>query len=146
MRKFFSILAVTLAALAAPQAEAQSHTSGDVNLRTGPGKSYARIGTIPGGTPVSVVQCLGSGWCEVLVGGHHGWASGRYIRYAQPVIRPVTVIGVPQVVYGVRSHAGVIGYRPAYWAGQPVIVQGPGAVRYTQPVVVQGYGYGYVLP
>ena len=62
----------SVAAQAAPGA-----ATGDVNMRTGPGTSYAKITTIPAGAPVEVFGC--NGWCEVAYGGTRGWVSANYI-------------------------------------------------------------------
>ena len=60
------------AAHAAPGA-----VTSDVNMRTGPGKSYARITTIPAGTPVEVFEC--PNWCAVEFAGRQGWVASNYV-------------------------------------------------------------------
>lgn len=63
-------------ALSAAQA-APGAVTGDVNMRTGPGKNYARITTIPAGAPIEVFDC--PSWCEVEFAGRQGWVSSNYV-------------------------------------------------------------------
>ncbi|RCW79777.1 SH3 domain-containing protein [Phyllobacterium bourgognense] len=42
------------------------YTTGNVNLRTGPGANYARVGTLPEGTLINVLGCQPS-WCHVAL-------------------------------------------------------------------------------
>jgi uncharacterized protein YraI len=82
---FAASLASTL--LGSTALAASGVATGDVNLRSGPGTSYAKITTIPAGAPVEVFQC--SNWCEVTFGGAHGFAHARYISaggYAAPPV------------------------------------------------------------
>ena len=54
--------------------------TGDVNLRTGPGKEYSRITVIYKGQPVTVLS-QGSGWSQVSFGGLTGYISNKYWAY-----------------------------------------------------------------
>ncbi len=76
-----------VAALAAPAAAyaAIGHTTGDVNMRTGPSTRYHRILTIPDGARITVRGC--SSWCSVSYRGRSGYVSAAYVargRYAPP--------------------------------------------------------------
>lgn len=52
----------------------------DLNLRAGPGPSYAVIGVIPAAQAVMVGGCLDeSNWCQVTFEAMSGWASGDYL-------------------------------------------------------------------
>lgn len=89
-------------------AEALAFTTTDLNIRTGPGASYQRFGTIQEGDQVVVHGCLtGYNWCDVSWSGERGWVSGNYLAYAgqryarQPIPNIGVTIGVP-----------VIGFRP----------------------------------
>ena len=54
--------------------------TGAVNVRTGPGTGYAKVGTLSAGELVDVKQCQGS-WCFVdRNGGTDGWASANYLQ------------------------------------------------------------------
>lgn len=67
-------LITTLAASAAPGV-----ATGAVNVRTGPGTGYAKVGTLAAGEVVDIKQCQGS-WCFVdRASGTDGWASKNYL-------------------------------------------------------------------
>ncbi len=64
----------TLAASAAP-----GIATGAVNVRTGPGTGYAKVGTLAKNEVVDVKQCQGS-WCFVdRDSGTDGWVSKNYL-------------------------------------------------------------------
>lgn len=67
-------LLTTMAVSAAP-----GIATGAVNVRTGPGTGYAKVGTLSAGEVVDVKQCQGS-WCFVdRSSGTDGWASKSYL-------------------------------------------------------------------
>lgn len=67
-------LLTTLAASAAP-----GYATGAVNVRTGPGTGYAKVGTLAAGEVVDVKECQGS-WCFVdRASGTDGWSSKNYL-------------------------------------------------------------------
>jgi uncharacterized protein YraI len=73
--------ALTLASAAA--ANSPAVTTGDLNIRSGPGTGYAVVGVIPAGHSVSVANCVAGGsWCAVDFAGTHGWSSASYITGA----------------------------------------------------------------
>lgn len=51
-----------------------------LNVRTGPGPLFGRVGTLPAGIRVDVGNCRGR-WCEVWGGGYTGWASANFLRF-----------------------------------------------------------------
>lgn len=69
-----ALIAGTAAASAAP-----ARTSGDLNLRTGPGPSYGRIAVIPAGSWIDVFDC--SSWCRVEWEGRPGWVWSRHVAW-----------------------------------------------------------------
>lgn len=82
-----------------------------VNVRTGPGPHFGRIGILPAGVRVDVGNCRGR-WCEVWGGGYAGWASANYLRhgnYAQrryyPDVEPRST-----TIFSMQFGGG--GYRP----------------------------------
>lgn len=71
------VLLSTAAAFAQPGV-----ATGAVNVRTGPGTGYSKIGTLSAGEYVDVGDCQGS-WCYVdRQSGKDGWVS---VNYLQPV-------------------------------------------------------------
>ena len=51
-------------AVAAPALAASAHTTGNVNVRSGPGTGYAKLGTLTAGTRVKLRGCEDN-WCSV---------------------------------------------------------------------------------
>ena len=104
LRKFFLGFFVVAAALGLGQstarADALANVTASVNLRTGPGTSYAVLGVVPAGAGVTVHSCnSGYSWCDINHRGVRGYIAGRYLTYAvrgQYYGRPLGVyIGVP---------------------------------------------------
>jgi uncharacterized protein YraI len=137
--------------------------TGSVNLRTGPGVSYARMTSLPQGSLVHVHACTPSfSWCHVSHGHLSGWASARYMAATVPNVAqfsaygasaPVIVAGYSQGAFATTGSVPVV-HGPVY---QPsVIVQShtaryPGrVVRYVevvtnQPVVSYSWSHPYVV-
>jgi uncharacterized protein YraI len=84
------------------------YTTGNVNLRTGPGTNYARVGTLSEGTRINILGCQPS-WCHVASQGVRGWLSANYVQRTwvvvqrPAVIRPSIVVR-PPYRYGHRPH------------------------------------------
>lgn len=100
---FIGALSISGAAMAA---SISAITTADLNIRVGPGVSYARFGTIPYGDNVHVHGCIsGYNWCDVSWAGTRGWVSGTYLaylgeRYYRQTIPSVAVaIGLPTLTY-----------------------------------------------
>ena len=55
----------------------------NVNLRQGPGTSYAIVTTIPAGAPVAVSGCSG-GWCQVSFQGANGYVIASSLGQRRP--------------------------------------------------------------
>lgn len=73
-----ALAAITLLSTASALAQPGVAT-GAVNVRTGPGTGYAKIGTLSAGEVVDVKQCQGS-WCFVdRNAGTDGWVSKNYL-------------------------------------------------------------------
>lgn len=79
---------------AAQATEATTATA--LNLRDGPGTGYAKIATMPAGSPVKVKGCR-DGWCGVIWRGQKGYASQRglalgyadYAELVEPEVWPI---------------------------------------------------------
>lgn len=79
-RKVFTF-GLALAALGATTASAfavTAYATSPVNVRTGPGTSYAIVDTLRRGERVDIDYCRGS-WCFVEKSGPDGWVSARYL-------------------------------------------------------------------
>jgi Uncharacterized protein with a bacterial SH3 domain homologue len=73
-----AVAAVTLLSTAAAFAQ-PGYATGAVNVRTGPGTGYAKVGALAAGEVVDVKQCQGS-WCFVdRNAGTDGWVSKAYL-------------------------------------------------------------------
>lgn len=99
-------------------------TTGNVNMRTGPGTGFDKITTLPAGIGVEVLGCTDNGWCQVSAGGPPGWISGAYLERMsgpRPVYEGPPIVVAPPVVveppyYGPDYYDGPYydgpGYRP----------------------------------
>ncbi|OYX01034.1 MAG: hypothetical protein B7Z15_19880, partial [Rhizobiales bacterium 32-66-8] len=77
------VLLSTAAAFAQPGV-----ATGSVNVRTGPGTGYAKVGTLSAGEYVDVKQCQGS-WCFVdRNSGTDGWVSKNYLAATNGPAQP----------------------------------------------------------
>lgn len=122
-------LAAIVAALSAVGATAKPvATTGETNLRQGPGTDSSILTLIPKGTTVEVGTCT-KGWCQVSVDGQDGYVIGKNVGMAParrpppgPVVAggpygPPVVYGPPPVVVGPPVYYGYgpyYGYRPYY--------------------------------
>jgi len=95
--RFLLAIATVLAAVFGTSAAAfayGAHTTTNLNVRSGPGASYARVGTLPAGFRVNVTGCE-PGWCRIHGGGVSGWASSGYLSRAHVVRPPVIIVRPP---------------------------------------------------
>ncbi|MCC6736431.1 MAG: SH3 domain-containing protein [Bauldia sp.] len=89
-----TVVAVALFAMVVPSLAqtGAAVTTGDVNMRNGPGTTYTVITVVPRGSPVSVDNCFTSGWCAVVFGTRAGFISRNYLAFgggvAPPVVQP----------------------------------------------------------
>lgn len=106
-RALLSVLVLNLALFILPGAAAADSavTTGNVNLRGGPGAGYARVATLPSGLRVEVLACQ-SNWCRVARAGMRGWVSANYLEWTGAQ-RPA-IVGPPAIVV-----------RPPYYGARP---------------------------
>lgn len=77
---------------------ANGYTTGNVNMRTGPGVQYPRIAVVPVGSPVTIYECTRSRrWCSVRWHRYRGWVSGRYLRFGD--YRPRVYVPSPDIYF-----------------------------------------------
>ena len=98
---------------------ANGYTTGDVNMRTGPGVNYPRIAVIPRGAAVTIRGCVRNHrWCDVSWRGWRGWVSARYLawtRYRRPIYRP----GYPPLWGGPIIQFRFERYHDRWYRGRP---------------------------
>ncbi|CEG28358.1 SH3 domain-containing protein [Bacillus sp. B-jedd] len=54
-------------------------TASNLNVRTGPGTNFARIGGLPRGSSVQVIQIQSNGWYKISYKGKTAYVSGQYV-------------------------------------------------------------------
>jgi len=115
MGKIFIAFWVALFAIGTSGAyAANAITTGNVNLRSGPGVKHAKRGTIPAGYRLDVGHCSGN-WCRVSSRRGTGWVSARYLAFNQGVrshITPRRVMIAPPLF---SIHIGRSYHRPRYY-------------------------------
>lgn len=118
MFKSLATTAITAAAVVLASATASLATTGwstgDLNMRQGPGTSYYAVGALPRCASFSI-HAENRGWYQVNWQGTVGWVSGRYVawdnnhcQYRAPVYRAPS----HQPQYRAPSHGG--GYGGGY--------------------------------
>jgi uncharacterized protein YraI len=103
----------------------------DVNLRSGPGASHARITVIPAGAQVQVHGC--GAWCRVTYDGRSGWVAARYVGRgvaARPADVPSEISAGWTYWDGDDSDWSYFRYPYGYW------FTSPGGYWWTSPGVV----------
>jgi len=84
MRKLATLL-VTVSMTATTASASPAMTTAKVNLRSGPGTTYAVSGSVAEGETIDVGECDASGaWCAVKRDGRSGFINGKYITQADP--------------------------------------------------------------
>jgi len=74
--------AVAKAAYEAEHKETPAHTISTCNIRSGPGYEYEVIfPDLPGGSEVTVIGDVNSGWRHIRVNGIEGYVGGRFVAY-----------------------------------------------------------------
>lgn len=56
-------------------------TSGTLNVRSGPGLSYKKMGSLKNGSKITVYNRLKSGWSEIKYNNKKAYVSTKYIRF-----------------------------------------------------------------
>lgn len=121
-------LAAIVTALSVVSATAKPiATSGETNLRKGPGTDSEVLTLIPKGTTVEVGKCT-NGWCEASFDGKDGYVIGRNVGLGPRPAPRRRAMGEVQVYdEGPPVYAG-----PAY-----------GPPGYYRPYPYYGYPYGW---
>ncbi|MGH9694358.1 MAG: SH3 domain-containing protein [Bryobacteraceae bacterium] len=107
----------------------------NVNLRQGPGTTYAVVTTIPGGSTVDVAGCSGE-WCQVGWHGQNGFVIATSLDQGGP-----GGPGGPPPAGGPPPGAPVAAYPPGYVP--PPVYIAPPPVYVAPPPYYYGYGPYY---
>lgn len=121
-RRLAAVALVAAGAMVLPAiaTAADAFTTGNVNVRAGPGVGYARVGTLAAGTAVSLRGC-DMNWCNIRRGGIHGWVSANLLADAsyRPSYRPPVVIVPPPIVVRPPHWTSPPAHRPPHWNRPP---------------------------
>ena len=91
------ILSVSFMSVAAEAA--LTHTTHNLNLRSGPDTTYPPISIIPAGAAIDVMGC-GAVWCHIHWAGHLGYVNGDYLlTHVTVVVAPLAHVEVHHVVH-----------------------------------------------
>ncbi|NHM33273.1 SH3 domain-containing protein [Neobacillus terrae] len=82
-------------------------TATNLNVRSGAGTNYSRIGSLRQGSAVQVIQKLSNGWYKISYNGKTGYVSGQYIRVTSSSSSPSPVYRLNTNGLNVRSGPGV---------------------------------------
>src|SRR4051812_6925567 len=99
------VASVSLGSLAGQAAI--THTTHNLNLRSGPGTAYAPTAIIPATSAIDVLSCGGQ-WCRVHWVGHVGYVNGHYLAtHATVIVAPLmhyhaVHVATPVVVHHVQ--------------------------------------------
>ena len=157
MRIRFLWAAALLLGLAVPGAASAAtggFTTGNVNMRAGPGTGYPVITTVPYGSSVAIYGCTaGYEWCDTNWAGYRGWVSGGYLEFVYQNRRVLVpnygiTYGIPIITFSIGDYWGR--YYQAYpwwndwhrWAPPPrgpIVGPGPGPLGDRALDVVLGH-------
>ena len=123
--RFSKILLGGLLLWSAAASAHQAWTTGQVNVRAGPDRTYPAVATLAPGYPVSVAGCLSDySWCDVVFnnGYNRGWIPSRRIQYNYggrrvPLYDYSSAIGLPIVTFSLLGYWDNY-YRNRSWYGQ----------------------------
>ncbi|NLR96703.1 DUF1236 domain-containing protein [Rhizobium sp. P38BS-XIX] len=86
-------------------AEMSATTASDIDVRSGPGAEFPKVGVATRGSEATLDGCIeGSRWCRVDVNGMRGWVFAEYLNVEQDGA-PVVVqdhrddLGIPTITY-----------------------------------------------
>lgn len=103
-----------------------------LNVRSGPGTGYRKLGGFEKGESVIRIAVGNNGWSKVLFRGREGYVSNKYLSYSKPVTDTESSGGTyyqkvyetvyPTIILNVRTGPGT-GYHKlgGFEKGEPVI-------------------------
>lgn len=106
-------------------AENMVKTTSALNIRSGPGVGYKRIGSIPAQT-AAVYHSQKNGWFEITYGGRRGYVSGKYSNVVQtvPAVTPAPA-ETPAPVQNPPPSFGAVSAKKYYTTGTLNMRSGP---------------------
>lgn len=78
-----ALMTTVAAAITADAFAVEAAATTSLNVRTGPGTSFAVLDTLFTGEVVDVTECQANGWCMIYHSGPDGWVSGKYLSEVQ---------------------------------------------------------------
>ncbi|TCN24135.1 SH3 domain-containing protein [Mesobacillus foraminis] len=112
-----SILASSLVVPQSPVFKGNSHVveaaevtytvnATNLNVRSGAGTNYSKIGSLPNGSKIQVIQKLNNGWYKISYKGRTGYVSGTYVKTSGSSSASASIYTVTADILNVRSGAG----------------------------------------
>lgn len=96
----------TLPASSQVDASVVKVTTANVNLRTGPGLSYAIIRVLNAGSQVTLTGKTSMGFAEVIFGSSRGWVSTQYLASSSTGLPPIVGVRVATADLAIRTTSG----------------------------------------
>jgi uncharacterized protein YraI len=150
---FLTSLLMPTAALAADTAS----VSEELNLRSGPGISYAILTVMPAGSPVKITGEAFEGWYPVRYNDLNGWAYAEYIAIGAPATAAAATSGGAGVQGTATVVTNLLNMRSGPGTSYSVVAQLPygttvqitgdpkaGDGRTWVEVMAKGFGQGWV--
>jgi uncharacterized protein YraI len=115
----WQLIAAFLLLAVRPASAQDAFTNRDVNLRSGPDRSFPLVSWMPNQTPVRIYGCLSDyRWCDVAYGPNRGWVYAGFLNYTyqnRPVViyQSGPVLGFPIVTFSIGT------YWDTYYRGRP---------------------------
>ncbi|MDR4949962.1 SH3 domain-containing protein [Neobacillus cucumis] len=112
-----------------------------LNVRSGAGTSYAKIGTLSNGQAVSVSKDLGNGWFQISYNGKTGYVSKQFL--VKTAVKAAAEFTVEATAYTpLESSSGITaaGYNIRKNPNMKLIAVDPKVIPLGKKVWVEGYG------
>ncbi|WP_412759021.1 SH3 domain-containing protein [Neobacillus cucumis] len=112
-----------------------------LNVRSGAGTGYAKIGTLTNGQAVSVSKDLGNGWYQISYNGKTGYVSKQFV--VKTAVKAAAEFTVEATAYTpLESSSGITaaGYNIRKNPNMKLIAVDPKVIPLGKKVWVEGYG------
>lgn len=117
--RLICLLGMAFAAASTAAGAQDAYTAHQLNLRTGPDRSYPPVAQMPAGAPVQIMGCLSDwSWCDVVFDDDRGWAYAPGLTYVYQGARVPFYSYAPS--FGIPIEAFSLGvYWDRYYRGKP---------------------------